>query len=525
MTTPHRSSLLRAFMASSVGTGLSRVLGLARELALANVLGAGMVMDAFVMAFTFPGMVRRFVADEGLTGALVPAIARAESEIDTDAARQLAGRVLTALLILCIVLSITGALAAPWLVDWVADGFTGDKRELTIELTRVMFPFVLFVSLVSWCEGLLNHKDHFFVPKVAPGLVSAAIVVAALWPNGGDQMATVWAVSWAVLVGGFIHLAVCLPPLHRHWGVVRPRFDALIDPRFRSVMREMGKVAIIGIMAQVNIIVLRYIASHLEDGAVTWYWNATRLVDFAQGIVAVGVGSAVLPAISRAVAAEDHGEFRRSFSGAVLLASALLLPAAALVLALAIPAVAVLYRHGAYGWEDVTRTASALQALVPYMLALAGIQIVKKPFFALERRGVLIGVGTVGVILTAALGLWLAPQMGVDGLAVALSLSTMTQFLLYIFLLNRLVEGGVGWTEIRPKISRMAMATAPAAAVAFVIAGFGEWSAGPTPYNALLLTAAGLAGGAVYGIAAALLGISEIQRIAQRLLQRFLHRR
>ncbi len=519
-----RSSLLRAFLASSVGTGLSRVLGLARELALANVLGAGMVMDAFVMAFTFPGMLRRFVADEGLTGALVPAVARAELEVGEEEARRLSGRVLTALVLAGVLLSAAGMLAAPWLVDLVADGFEGEKRDLTIQLTRVLFPFVLFVSLVSWCEGLLNHRDHFFIPKVAPGVVSAAVVAAAIWPPGREPLSIVWAVSWAVLAGGAAHLLICLPPLWRRWGLIRPRLDAMKDPRFVRVLTEMGKVAIIGVMAQVNTLVLRYIASHLEEGAVTWYWNATRLVDLAQGIIAVGVGSALLPTISRAVAAKDGEGFRDAFSSAARLAGALLIPAAAFILVLPGPTVAFLYRHGAYTMADVNQTASALQMLVPFMLALAGIQIVKKPFFALERRGALIGVGLVGVGLTAGLGLWLAPQMGVDGLSLALSLSVTAQLLVYLFLLRKMVPGGVGLTTLSISLAKMLVASIPAAAVGWFIAGLGAWSDGPTIHNGLVLGAAGLAGGAIYAAAALAMGIESVRTIAQRLTSRFRRR-
>ena len=253
-------------MASSVGTGLSRVLGLGRELALANVLGAGMVMDAFVIAFTFPGMLRRFVADEGLTGALVPAVAKAEQEEGQAAAVALSGRVLTALIVAGVILSAIGMACAPWLVDLAAGGFGGVKRDLTIQLTRVLFPFVIFVSLVSWCEGLLNHRDHFFVPKIAPGMVSMAVVIAALWPAQRSAIEIGWAVAWAVLIGGAVHLLICLPPLIKRWGTIRPRMDAWSDSRFRVVTKEMGKVAVIGIMAQVNLIVLRYLASHIDEG-------------------------------------------------------------------------------------------------------------------------------------------------------------------------------------------------------------------------------------------------------------------
>lgn len=515
-----RRSLLRAFMASSVGTGLSRVLGLTRELALANVLGAGMVMDAFVMAFTFPGMLRRFIADEGLTGALVPAVARAEAEGGPEEGRALAGRVLAALILTGVFLSLLGVIAAPWLVDLVADGFVGDKYDLTVTLTRVLFPFVGFVALVSWAEGLLNHRGHFFTPKVAPGLVSAAMVLAVFWTRARSPVEIVWAVSWAVIVGGAIHVAVCLPPLWRRWGPIRPRLGLRADPRFMRVLGEMGKVAVIGVMAQVNTLVLRYLASHLQEGAVTWYWNATRLVDFAQGIIAVGVGSALLPAISSAAAEGDGDGFRAAFTSAARLAGILLVPAAAVILVFPEPCVALLFRHGAYTWTDVSETASALRMLVPFMLALAAIQILKKPFFALERRGVLIGIGSAGVVLTGTLGLWLAPHRGVDGLALALSISTVTQMLAYAIFLQRIVPDGLGLGRLLLDLLRMAAASAPAVGIAWLAMDHGTWTEGPTLGNAAVFGCSMLIAGLVYGAAASLAGLHEIQAVVRRVASR-----
>lgn len=517
-----RRSLARAFLSSSLGTGLSRFLGLFRELAIARVLGAGTATDAFYMAFTIPSMFRRFVADEGLTGALIPGVAEAEEQEGTEPARRLAGRVLAFLLAVGALVCLLGILGAPWLVDLFASGFRDDPRKyaLTVSLTRILMPFVVFVSLVSWCEGLLNHRDHFFVPKLAPGLVSAAMVVAVFWPGSSEPMQVVYTLAAGVLVGGAVHLAVCVPPLVRRWGTVRPRLGFRLDPRFRRLVREMGKVALIGIMAQVNVIVLRNLASALETGSVTWYWNATRLVDFTQGIIAVGVGSAMLPAVARAVAGEDWGAFQEVFRRAVLLAASLLLPAATLVALLAFPLVAVLYRHGAYRLADVHETASALQLLVPYMLALAGIQIVKKPFFALNRRNALLAVGAVGVVTTWGFGRLLCPRLGVDGLALALSLSTVTQLVLYLVVLQRISEGHLALGRLLGPLGRMAVACAPAGAIAWGIGGLGSWEAGPTPATFGLLAGMGVAGGGVYLGMAHVLGVQEVRDVFSRFARR-----
>lgn len=516
------SPLLRAFLSSSLGTGLSRVLGLLRDLALASALGAGLHSDAFLTAFRIPGVFRRFVADEGLTGALVPGVAKAEQEVDVEEARRLAGRVLAALLVVGTLISMAGILAAPWLVDLFAEGFRADpdKFALTVDLTRILVPFVVTVSLVSWAEGLLNHRNHFFVPKLAPGVVSAAIVLAAVWPGSGDPQAVVHAVAWAVIAGGIAHVAICLPPLIKHWGWLRPRFDGARDPRFIAMAKELGKVTVIGIMAQVNIIVIGRVASFLEEGSLTWYWYGVRIVDVAQGIIAVGVGSAMLPALSKAVAGTDWAGFERAFVGSVRLAAALLLPAAAFLMVLATPTVAVLFQRGAFTAADVAQTAGALQVLVPYMLGLAAIQILKKPFFALERRNELMAVGGVGVLMTGGLGTWWGQTHGVVGLCAALSVSTVAQALAYVVLLRRQVGDHLGLGVLSGGLGRMALACVPAAGAGIGLATLGDWTQGPTLLNALLLTVAGVVGGGLYVGAALALGVDEVRMVAQRVRSR-----
>ena len=512
------SPLLRAFLSSSLGTGLSRVLGLLRDIALASALGAGLHSDAFLTAFRIPGVFRRFVADEGLTGALVPGVARAEQEVDADEARRLAGRVLAALLVVGTLLSVAGILGAPWLVDLFAAGFRTDpaKFALTVELTRILVPFVVTVSLVSWAEGLLNHRDHFFVPKLAPGVVSAAIVLAAVWPGSSDPQDVVHAVAWAVLAGGVAHVAICLPPLIKHWGWLRPRFDGARDPRFVAMARELGKVTIIGIMAQINIIVIGRVASFLQEGSLTWYWYGVRIVDVAQGIIAVGVGSAMLPALSKAVAGTDWVGFERAFVDSVRLAAAVLLPAAAFLLVLATPTVAVLFQRGEFGAADAAQTASALQMLVPYMLGLAAIQILKKPFFALERRNELMAVGGAGVLLTGGLGMWWGQEYGVVGLCGALSVSTVAQALAYVALLRQRVGAHLGLGQLSGGLAKMGLACVPAAAAGVGLALLGDWEEGSTPWNTALLSGAGAAGGALYVGAALALGVEEVRMVAKR---------
>lgn len=510
-----KRSLLQSFMSSSVGTIVSKGFGLLRELVLSGVLGAGMVYDSFIMAWTFPGVIRRFVADEGLTGALMPAVGHAEQE-SMDAAKRLASQTLGALIVFCVLLSIGGILAAPALVHWMAPTFTGAQFDLTVSLSQVLFPFVLFVSVLSWIETLVNLKEHYFWPKVAPAMVSVCVVGSALFFRNESDIDIVWAISYGTMIGGSLQIVICFPALKRLWGIIPPSFSGFSNPRFKDLMGEMGKVALIGIAAKINIIVLRSLASTLEAGAMTWYWNATRLVDFAQGIIAVGMASVLLPKIVKAVAEEDGDGFREHFGGASRLASALLIPFGAFLVFFAEPFVAVLLRHGRYQWSDVQQTATAVQLLVPFMLAVGAINIIKKPFYALDRRDVLLGVGLCGVGLTFVLGSLLCPDYGVNGLAMALSLSTVAQLAAYMIIVRRLVPGGLGIPALLKYFTIVAVASIPSVGLGLLLQPFGQWENGFSVINIVILAGIGIVGGIAYVVAGTVLKIEEINSIVNK---------
>jgi len=518
----HRRGFVRAFMVSVLGTGVSRVLGAVRDVVIANVLGAGASSDAFWIAFTVPNVFRRFVADEGLTGALIPAVAKAEEEEGTASAHRLANAVVGALLLANVVLCVFGFFAADLLVYAFAAKFADDpeKFRLTAEMTRWLMPFVAFVSLVSLMEGLLNHRGHFFVPKVAPGLVSAGIAASAIF-LGSRFEEPAWALVVGVLVGGAVHVVVNVPVLWRRWGPVGVSF-AFHNPRLRAIVRELSKVVAIGVFAQINILVLRQLAALLGDGAITRYWYANRLVDLSQGIIAVAIGSALLPGIAQAVAARDHDAMRADLHRALRLAGFLLIPVAVTLLVFARPITAILFRQGAYTWEDVQWTAWTLQALVPFLLAIAGINIVKKLYFALDDRNPLLVVGAGGLVLTGGLGLLFIGPWDILGLALALSVSTTVQLAAYIWLLSRRVGASLAFGALVPRLGKMVAAAIPMAPVLWFAATLGTWEEGPVHLPNFAVLVGGLAAaGLVYLGLAWLFRIEELHRLLGRLGKRF----
>lgn len=514
-------NFVRAFLESVVGTGLSRVLGLAREMVLSAVYGAGAVYDAYLMAFTIPGTFRRFVADEGLTGAMIPALAHSERDGGRPGARRLADEVLTLLLLVNLAVCVLGVIFAEPLVLAFAWSWRDDPEKLGLATTllRWMFPTLAMLSLVSYFEALLNFRGHFFVPKLAPGVVSAGIIAGALLLTGAFEE-PIFAAAVGFLAGGILHVLIHLPLVWRLWGGLSLR-RRLTDPRLWVVVREMGKVVLIGVFAQINLLVLRQYTAALPDGSVAIYHNATRVADLTWGLIAVAVGSAMLPNLSLSVTERAWDRFRDDLVQGFRLAAFVLVPLAAVLTVFAVPLMAVLFRRGQYSWEAALATASTIQLLAPYMLAVGGINIVKRIYFALDDRQTLLGVGALGVLVTAGFGALLFRPFGVPGLAAALSAATLTQFVTYVLLLRRKLGTRLGLDRMWGPLGRMGLATLPVVGVLWAALQLGDWSLGArSPLNAALFLG-GLGGAAaLYLLMAKLLDLREVDALFGRLASR-----
>jgi putative peptidoglycan lipid II flippase len=516
-----RVNFVRAFLSSALATGLSRVLGAGRDSVIAGFLGAGEASDAFNLAFTIPNVFRRFVADEGLTGAMIPALAKAEAEGGQAALQRLGSSTFAALVIANLVLCVLGITFAEPLVLAFAWPWR-DQPELlafTVSMTRWMFPFVAMVSFVSYFEGLLNYRGHFFWPKFAPALVSAGVVGGA-FALGPFVSQPAWALVFGTMAGGLAHVLVNLPPLLKRWGPL----GFVVDFRsraVRSIATEMTKVIAIGVFAQVNFLVLQQLATSLPAGSLTVYRNSTHLTDLAQGIVAVGIGSALLPNISASVASADWARFREELAVALRLAAFLLVPAAVTLVAFGTPIAALLFRWGAYSWEDVQLTGELVQCLAPFILAVAGINIFKKVYFAIEDRGTLLRVGALGVAITGFLGFFMTRLFGVQGLALALSASTVLQLCAYVLLLSRRLGENIGIGALVGPMARIVSANVPLGLVWAMFVPLGHWQEGPASIrNWLVAATAGCAAGIVYLVAGHLLGVKEIAKVTSMVRRR-----
>jgi putative peptidoglycan lipid II flippase len=431
-------NLLKAVFTVSGMTLASRVTGLVRESLKAAVFGAGPAMDAFEAAFRLPNLLRRLFAEGAFSQAFVPILAEYKRARGDAATRDLVSRVATLLAIVLLIVTVVGVLAAPWLVYLLAGAFARDptKATLTADLIRIVFPYILFISLTSLAAGVLNVHRRFAIPAFTPVLLNLSIIAATLWlaPHVDPP---VMALAWGVLVGGVAQLALQVRPLLAIGMLPRPRLDWR-DEGVRRVLANMAP-AILGVSAaQVSILINTQLAAWLGDGRIAWISYADRLMEFPSAMLGVAVGTVLLPTLARHGGDGDRKHYSELLDWGLRLSLLLAVPAAIALWLLALPLVSTLYQYGKFGAHDALMTR---QALIGYSIGLVGIVAVKilaPGFYARQdiRTPVRVAVATVGV--TVLLAFVLMVPLGHAGLTLATSLGALfNAATLYVLLRRR----------------------------------------------------------------------------------------
>lgn len=429
-------------------TALSRLLGLVREVVIADHFGASALYDAYLIAFFLPHALRKLLAEGALATAFVPLYARrlAQGRAQADA---FAGAVFGLALVVLPLTVLVGIALAPWLVPFLADGFGPEQRAAAVAWSRLMFPFLALVGWASLVAGVLNAHGQFFLPAFAPALFNVGVIasVLAFSQRGGEALA------WGVLLGGAVQLVVQLPALR---GRVCWRL------RLRGAWRDPGIVdlgrmllpALVGLaVVQVNVLVDNKLASHLPAGGISALQYAIRLFQLPLGLFAVAVSTALLPRLAARAASESSSSVagKRLSQGraavvskplqqGVLACALILFPATVGLLLLAEPLIRLLFEHGAFTPEDTARTASALRfyalGLAPYGLTT----VLTRAFYAQKDGKTPVGLSALAVTVNVALALALVGPMGVGGLALSTALAGWAQLAGAWLLLERKLQ-------------------------------------------------------------------------------------
>lgn len=515
-------SLLRDFATVGGATLSSRVLGFVRDSFLAAAIGTGFVADAYVVAFRLPNLFRRLFAEGAFQSAFVPLFARRLEGDGEEAAREFARDSLAALAFMLAVVTILAEIGMPVLMLGLAPGFSAepDKLELAILLSRIAFPYLALVSLVSLYSGVLNGLGRFAAAAFSPALLNAALIAALaavfLTRNEGTREAGIW-LSAAVTVGGVAQLALLVAALARagfRLPLARPR----LTDNVRRLFALAGPAVIAGGVVQINSVVGTMIAS-LQPGAVSWLYFADRVYQLPLGIVGIAVGVVLLPDLAKRLRAGDVEAVMNSQNRSLEFAMALTLPAAAAIVFFALPITVGLFERGAFTAADSAATAAALAAFGAGLPAFVLTRVLQPAFFARENTRTPMVYSAITVAANTLLSIALFPLLGYVGVAVATSAASWLNVLL---LARGLVADGLFRTDAR--LLRSLAGTA-AATVAMTIALYGmehltaAWLAagGLARIGGVLAFVAG--GGVVYALAAVVFGAVD-RRDLKRLLRR-----
>jgi len=437
-------------------TLLSRITGLLRETLKATIFGAGLQMDAFEAAFRLPNLLRRLFAEGAFSQAFVPILAEYRRKRGDVATRKLVGDVATLLAVILIALSIVGSLAAPWLVYLLAGGFaeTPGKVDLTAQMIRIVFPYILFVSLVSLAAGVLNVYRRFAIPAFTPVLLNLSIIGAAIFLARHVNPPIV-ALAWGVAIGGLAQLALQIKPLLAIGMLPRPSFDWR-DEGVRRILRAMGP-AVIGVSAaQISALINTQLAALLGDGRISWITYADRLMEFPSALLGVALGTVLLPSLAQHYSDDDHAAYSELLDWGLRLALLLALPAAIALAILALPLVSTLYQYGRFTLNDAMQTQVALLGYAVGLPAIVLVKILAPGFYARQAMKTPVKIAFVTVLVTQTLAVILAWPAGLEhaGLTLATSVGALFNagLLLWMLLRNGFYRPRAGWLAFFGKI-------------------------------------------------------------------------
>jgi putative peptidoglycan lipid II flippase len=523
-------TLARSAGLVGIATMASRVLGLARDVLYAGLFGAGDVMDAFTVAFRIPNLLRDLFAEGAMSAAFVPAFTRALTNQGRDAAWRLGRRIISLLLLVTFVVTVAGVVFTEPLSRWYAGDYAlvPGKLELTVHLTRIMFPFLMLVALAVACMGMLNALRHFFVPALSPALFNVGAIVAAvafvpIMPALGLHPATGLAIG--TLLGGFLQFIVQWPALRREG--FRFRFElAPRDPAVREVLLLMIPSTVGLAAVQINQFVNTLLATGEGTGAVSWLNFSFRLMYLPIGLFGVSVAAASLPTLSADAARGDLAAMRRTLSSGMRLMLMLNVPATVGLMALATPIVALIFERGAFTRDDTAATAAALLCYAPGLLGYSAVKLASPAFYALRDARTPVTTSILSMLVNVGLNVALVGPLGYRGLALGTALAAMFNAVVLVVLLRRRL-GGLDERRIGASLARILAASLTMGAVAmgvdralqpvFATQGF----AGHLVHVCLAIAAGVIA----LAVAARVLGVSEFTDAVRLVRERVTRRR
>lgn len=508
-----KRGLLRSGLITSSMTGVSRILGLARDIVLARVFGPGDGADAFFLAFKIPNFLRRLFAEGAFNQAFVPVLSEYRSQRSHADVRLLIDAVASSLGTTLFFLTVLVVIAAP-LVAWpIAWGFTDEpeKFALFVQMLRINFPYLFLISLTAFAGSILNSYDRFAVPAVTPALLNLSLIASALLLSPYFQQPEI-ALAWGVMIAGISQLLFQLPFLVRLQLMPRPRWVKGHEGVKRIISLMIP--AMFGVsVSQINLLFDTFIASMLVSGSVSWLYFSERLMDLPLGIFAVAIATVVLPSLSRRHAEKSAEEFAALLDWGLRLVILIALPAALALVLIAQPVIITLFSSDSFQASDVVQVTSSLRAYSLGLLAFMAIKVLVPGFHARQDTKTPVSIGVIAMVTNMVLNVALVfvLDMAHTGLALATSISAFLNagLLLWGLYQREVMRAQPGWTRFGGQLLLANLAMG--GFLLYFRGDWQDWLLWPTGQQILALSGLCVGGLLVYAMALGISGVRPAQ--------------
>lgn len=492
--------MTRAAGIIGLATLISRITGFLRDVAVASAFGAGLAADAFYVAYRIPNMLRELFAEGSMTAGFIPVFTEYLSKRSKEEARALVSASFTALFLILLGVCALGIYFAPAVVKVIAPGFGGsaEKIELTVRLTRIMFPFLLFIGLAAIAMGVLNALRAFGVPALSPIMLNVCMIAAVFLLCPLLPVPIVGLAVGAVL-GGLCQWLIQLPQLRRKGFLMGWRLD-FSHPGIRRIGWLVLPAMLGQSVAQINILVNNRFASYLPEGSVTYLFYGLRLIAFPLGIFGVALATAIMPTLSAQAVEGRVDRMRETFSFGLRLVFFIVFPAMVGLILLRIPIVEILYQHGRFTWSDTQGTATAVLFYSLGLIGFASVRIVVPFFYSLQDTRTPVKVAVLALFVNILLSFLLMGPLRHGGLALAASIASTANFLTLSFILRRRI-GRIDGRRILRSYSRVLVSSAAMAILCWPIGALPVWeSSGEAIEKFAWLSAALVGSGIIYTV-------------------------
>lgn len=505
-------SLVKAMATVAGLTMLSRVAGLVRDILTAAFLGAGVVADAFFVALKLPNFFRRITAEGAFSVSFVPLYSEVVEKEGREAASLFAGRALSIMFVILSLFVFAMIAGMPWVVSAIAAGFEtgGERYELAVELSRITFPYLLFMSMTALLGGVMNAHSRFAPFAFAPVLFNVCLIgallgITPLVDNAG------WAMAFGVLGAGIVQL-VWLVVCVKRSGIKVPIVKPQLTPKVKKVFALMGPGVIGAGVMHINLFADVIIASFLPEGSISYLYYADRLYQLPLGVIGIAVGTALLPMLSRAIAAEKMEEANGLYNRALEYSLILGMPAAVALATIPLPIISVLFERGEFSAEDSLSTSLVLMGYALGLPAYMGIKVFSTAFWARQDTKTPVKISVFVTVLNIALSLMLIQPLGVAGIALSTGLVAWVQFGLNLWLLRgqEVAKFDARFRKAAPLIVLCCCIMAGALFITNIYL-LEDYFDGEFIYKVLALLALVLEGIIIYGLVAAVSGLINIQ--------------